>query len=118
MQQRAPAWLVGITYIPFGLYNGFVAIAMPFLLTGRGMPLDHVLALQFFILLPSFLSFLVTPLVDCGVSRRAWAMLCAALAGIALLSGVTMLDAVAHGATSLFVGVMLVGYLAAQMFSS
>jgi PAT family beta-lactamase induction signal transducer AmpG len=118
MERRAPAWLVGITYIPFGLYNGFVAIAMPFLLTARGVPLDHVLALQFFILLPSFLSFLVTPLVDCGISRRAWAMLCSGLAGAALLSGVLMLDTVARGTTALFVSVMLLGYLAAQMFSS
>src|ERR1700761_801615 len=118
MQRRAPAWLVGLTYIPFGLYNGFVAIAMPFLLTARGVPLDHVLALQFFILLPSFLSFLVTPLVDCGISRRAWAMVCAGLAGAALLGGGLMLDTVARGFTLLFVGVMLFGYLAAQMFSS
>lgn len=118
MQQRAPAWLVGITYIPFGLYNGFVAIAMPFLLTARGVPLDRVLALQFLILLPSFLSFLVTPLVDCGISRRAWAMLCAGLAGAALWSGVLMLDTVARGASILFVSVMLFGYLVAQMFSS
>jgi hypothetical protein len=118
MSGHAPAWLVGITYIPFGLYNGFVAVAMPFLLTSRGVPLDRVLALQFLILLPSFLSFLVTPLVDAGISRRTWAIGCAAVAGISLAGGVLLLDSIAKGASTAFVVVMLTGYLAAQVFSS
>jgi hypothetical protein len=118
MGRHAPPWLVGIAYIPFGLYNGFVAIAMPFVLTARGVPLDRVLALQFLILLPSFLSFLITPLVDCGISRRAWAMLCAAASGAALLAGILLLDAVVAGATTAFVTSMFLGYLAAQMYSS
>ncbi len=118
MRRRAPAWLVGITYIPFGLYNGFVAIALPFLLTARGVPLDRVLGLQFMILLPSFLSFLITPLVDCGMSRRAWAIVCAAVAGACLTFGVLLIPRASAGADALFVADLLLGYLAAQMFSS
>lgn len=117
-RRSAPAWLAGLAYAPFGLYNGFVAIALPFLLTGRGLPLDRVLAIQFLVLLPSFLSFLITPLVDCGISRRAWAMVCAGVSGAALLGGVLLLDRAAGGETALFTAVMLVGYLTAQMFSS
>lgn len=118
MQRHAPAWLVGITYAPFGLYNGFIAIAMPFLLTARGVPLDRVLGLQFTVLLPSFLSFLITPLVDCGISRRGWALLCAAGAGLSLWGGVVLLPEAAHASAPLLAGVLLLGYLSAQMFSS
>ena len=118
MQRHAPASLVGIAYIPFGLYNGFIAIAMPFLLTARGVPLDRVLGLQFTILLPSFLSFLITPLVDCGISRRAWAILCAAISGLCLWGGVLLLPQAAQPNAPLLAGVLLAGYLSAQMFSS
>jgi hypothetical protein len=39
---RSPAWLVGITYLPFGLYSGFIIVSLRRLLTARGLAVDHI----------------------------------------------------------------------------
>ena len=118
MRQRAPAWLVGIAFLPFGLFSGFYMVAMPFLLTARGLPLDRVAAITLLVLLPSFSSFLLTPVVDCGLPRRTWALLWAAVAAGCVAGGVLQLDRAASGHTAAFSAFLVTGMLAAQLYSS
>lgn len=103
--------------------NGFVAVALATLLTGRGVSNAREAAMTALILTPSYLSFLLTPLVDCGISRRAWAMLLAVGGALCLGTGVLLTPAASvgggHGAgANLLIGVLLLGYLCTQMYSS
>lgn len=115
---RAPAWLVGITYLPFGLFSGFYMVAMPRLLGARGLPLYAIGAIVAAIQIPTFCSFLLTPLVDCGFSRRTWALLLAAISALCLAGGVLTLDRAASGTTMLFTLLLVTGTLTVQMYSS
>jgi len=116
--RRSPAWLVGVTYLPFGLYSGFIIISLQLLLTARGLAVDHIAILQLVALLPSYTSFLLTPLADCGLPRRTWAILFAAIAAACLATGSLLMDkAVAGNATPLAL-TLLIGAFAAQLYSS
>ncbi len=112
--------MVGVAYLPFGLFNGFVAAALPLLLTQRGLALDRVASITFVVLLPSFLSFLLTPLVDCGLPRRVWAWVLACVAAVCLACAVLGLDAAVaspHG-RALLTAALTLGYLSVQMYGS
>ncbi|MEO7030246.1 MAG: hypothetical protein ABI147_12680 [Acidobacteriaceae bacterium] len=118
MGRRSPAWLVGITYLPFGLYSGFLIYALQFLLTARGLSVDHIALLQLVTLLPSYTSFLLTPMMDCGLERRTWAFIWAAVAAISLGGGSLLMDRAAAGDATPMALVLLVGAFAAQIYSS
>lgn len=118
MSKRAPAWLIGIAYLPFGFFTGFFMVAMPFLLTARGMPLDRVGAITVIVLIPTYTSFLLTPLADCGLPRRTWAFLLAAIAALCAAAAVPLLNRAAAGETAGFTALITVGLLAAQMYCS
>ena len=40
--KRAPAWMFGITSIPFGVAAGFAQITMPFLLRKAGLSVESI----------------------------------------------------------------------------
>ncbi len=103
--------------------NGFVAVALATLLTGHGVSNAREATITAIILTPSYLSFLLTPLVDCGMSRRTWAMLLALAGAICLGSGVLLTPAASanggHGpGANLLIVLLLLGYLCTQMYSS
>jgi hypothetical protein len=116
--KRSPAWLVGITYLPYGLYSGFVIISLQLILTSRGLSVDHIALLQLVAFLPSYTSFLLTPLADCGMPRRVWAMLFAVIAALSLAGGSLLLDLAAAGNATPLALMLLVGAFAAQLYSS
>jgi PAT family beta-lactamase induction signal transducer AmpG len=118
MTRRSSAWLVGITYLPFGLYSGFIIVSLQLLLTARGLAVDHIALLQLVALLPSYTSFLLTPLADCGLPRRTWAFLFAAIAALCLGGGSLLMDAAVAGHGTPLALTLLVGAFAAQMYSS
>lgn len=103
--------------------NGFVAVALATLLTASGVSNAREASMTALILTPSYLSFLLTPLVDCGMSRRMWAMLLAVCGALFLGAGVLLTPAAgAHGGhgsgATLLIVVLLLGYLCTQMYSS
>lgn len=60
---------------PFGLVVGFTITALPFLLTRQGIPLDRVASTSALVMSPTFWGFLVCPVLDTGLSRRAYCWL-------------------------------------------
>jgi PAT family beta-lactamase induction signal transducer AmpG len=118
MQRRSPAWLVGITYLPFGLYLGFITVSLQVLLTARGLAVDHIALLQLISLIPSYSSFALTPLADCGLSRRTWAILFNTIAALCLASGSLLMDKAVAGNAAPLAITLLVGMFAAQLYSS
>ena len=118
-----PPWLAGVLYSASGSMNGFVSVALATLLTARGVSNAREAEMVFVILTPSYLSFLLTPLVDCGVSRRVWAMALALAGAVCLAGSVLLVGAAAanggHGMGSILLMVTLfLGYLATQLYSS
>ncbi len=118
-----PTWMVGVLYSAGGAMNGFVAVSLAVLLSSRGVSIAREAEMVGLILTASYISFLLTPLVDCGLSRRVWAMLLAVLCALGLLSGVRMVDGAAaqggHGAGATAMVLTLFGaYLCSQMYTS
>ena len=116
-----PPWIFGILY--GGTFNGFAAVSLSQLLPDRGVPLERVAEIVALILTASYVSFLLTPLVDCGLPRRVWAGLLACTAALCLGISVPMLNAASKnhgsgaGATSLML-ILFFGYLCNQIYTS
>jgi len=122
-RKHFPTWLVGVLYSASGALNGFVAVALAALLTAHGVSNARESEIAFVILVPSYLSFLLTPLVDCGIPRRVWAMLLAAVAATCLGISVLLVGAASshggHGTgANLLMAVLFLGYLSSQIYSS
>ncbi len=120
-KKYAPPWVFGILY--GGTYNGFATVSLSQLLPDRGVSLERESEIVVAILTASYISFLLTPLVDCGLPRRVWAGILACMAALCLAISVPMLNAAAHngGHGSGSVALMLVlffGYLCNQIYTS
>lgn len=116
-----PAWVTGILY--GGTYNGFASVSLSQLMPEHGVTLGRTADMIALILTASYVSFLITPLVDCGLPRRVWAGLLAITAAVCLCISVPMLGAAAqnggHGPhANLFLFVVFFGYLCNQMYTS
>lgn len=120
-RRHTPPWVFGVLY--GGTFNGFVAVALSQLLPQRGVSMQRESEIVALILTASYVSFLLTPVVDCGLPRRTWAMLLAGLAAVCLCISVPMLQAATvrggHGTgTVTLMLVLFTGYLCNQMYTS
>ena len=100
------SWIIGMAMFPFGLVAGFTVTALPFLLTHLGVPLYKVATVSSVVMMPTFLGFLLQPLMDTGMTRRAYAWLTAVISAICVAAALLVLS-VAHleiTAALLFVG--------------
>ncbi|GGA78728.1 hypothetical protein GCM10011507_32460 [Edaphobacter acidisoli] len=90
-----PAWIVGLAVFPFGLVVGFTITALPFLLTNLGIPLYKVASVSAVVMSPTFWGFLLQPVMDTGLTRRAYCWLTATV-GAVCVAGALMLLTPAH----------------------
>ncbi len=98
---KMPApWIVGVALSPFGLVVGFTITALPFLLTHLGVSLDKVAAVSATVMTPTFWGFLLQPMMDTGLSRRAYAWITAATAAICVVAALFLLSPTHLGATT------------------
>src|SRR5215469_7316881 len=109
-----PEWIVGLALFPFGLVVGFTITALPFLLTNLGIPLYQVASVSAVVMSPTFWGFLLQPVMDTGLTRRAYCWLTAVVAAVCLGCGLVMLKPAHLGqATAL----LTVAELAMVLFS-
>lgn len=94
---------------------GFAITSLPFLLTRQGISLDRVASTSALVLSPTFWGFLLCPVLDTGLTRRAYCWLMAAVgaACIALALGV-----LAPARLGVAAGLLLVGELAMVMYGN
>ena len=111
----APAWLIGMATLPFGLVAGFTVTALPFLLTKVGISVDRVAGVSAVVMSPTFWAFLVTPIVDAGLTRRTWAVLMALLSACCVGTALWNLSPVK---LELFTVLLLAGELAIVLYGS
>ena len=68
-----PDFVIGMGTLTFGFVVGFSMTAMPFLLSKAGVSVDQIAAVSATAMSPTFFSFLLTPIVDVGFTRRFYA---------------------------------------------
>lgn len=109
-----PPWIFGLTNIPYGVSGTYVGIAVPFLLRKAGLPLETIGAVVAISFLPNAYQLFWAPVVDLGIRRRSWLILCATLGAVCLAA--TMFIDVRHHLveyeTVLVAGTALVGLVA------
>jgi len=109
-----PSWIVGMAVFPFGLVAGFTITALPFLLTHLGVPLYKVATVSSVVMMPTFLGFLLQPLMDTGITRRAYAWLTAMISAACLVAALFVLS-VAH--LEITTALLFVGELSIVLYS-
>jgi MFS transporter, PAT family, beta-lactamase induction signal transducer AmpG len=108
------AWIVGMAVFPFGLVVGFTITALPFLLTHLGVSLDKVAAVSATVMTPTFWGFLLQPLMDTGLTRRAYAWITATSAAICLAAALFVLSPTHLGPVT---ALLLLGELSIVLYS-
>lgn len=85
-----PVWLLGMANAPLGVAGGLALLTVPQLLSARHVPEMSIAGITSLGLLASTCAFLLGPLLDVWLSRRAYAalatLICAASAATALLN--------------------------------
>lgn len=106
---------MGLALFPFGLVVGFTITALPFLLTRQGIPLDRVASTSAVVMSPTFWGWLVCPVLDTGLTRRAycWLTACIGAGCIALALGV-----LSAGRLEVAAALLLLAELAMVMFGN
>lgn len=100
---------------PFGLVIGFTVTALPFLLTRQGISLDRVASTSAVIMSPTFWGFLLCPVLDTGLTRRAYCWLTAAVAAVCITLALGVLS---PSRLAVSAGLLLVGELAMVMYGN
>jgi PAT family beta-lactamase induction signal transducer AmpG len=103
-----PIWLMGFSNATFGFYGGFAVVTLPSMLATQGLSGGRIAAITSFTLAPSFLVFLIAPMLDVRLSRRTYALLFSFLAAFAVL-----LTVIYRSNLSLVVWVTFFGYFSA-----
>jgi PAT family beta-lactamase induction signal transducer AmpG len=79
--RRPPAWLFGITSMPYGCFNGVIAVALPYLLRKNGLSVDRIASIGALVQLPAIWYFLWAPVVDLKFRRRTWVVSLSVVSG-------------------------------------
>lgn len=79
-----PPWVFGITNIPFGVAGNFTGIAVPFILRKAGLPMEQIAIVGALAMLPAAYQLFWAPVLDLGIRRRSWLILCATLGSLLL----------------------------------
>lgn len=109
-----PAWIIGMAVFPFGLVAGFTITALPFLLVNLGVPLYKVATVSATVMSPTFWGFLLQPVMDTGLTRRAYCWLTATGAAIFLAVALLLLSPAHLGAATVL---LLLAELLTVLFS-
>ena len=80
---RTPApWLFAIAALPYGAFNGVIALALPYLLRSDRVTLPQIASALAVIQSPAIWYFLWAPIVDLRFRKRTWVLLLAVASAI------------------------------------
>ena len=74
--------------LPTGVYTGFIATAMPFLLRREGVAVDRIASISSVVLMPMVWVVFFAPLIDIGFRRKTWLVICALASALCLAAAV------------------------------
>lgn len=75
-------WVFGLAAMPYGAFNGLVAVALPYLLRRHGISVERIASIGAVVASPSIWYFLWAPVVDVKFRRRTWVVLLSVVSGI------------------------------------
>jgi PAT family beta-lactamase induction signal transducer AmpG len=104
---------MGLSNATIGLAGGFIVLPLPQMLAAQGVPEIKIAATSAACLSPGFWVFLLGPLLDIRFTRRWYATVFAALAGIGLTTAVLM-----RGHLLTLEVLLMVGYAASVLSSN
>ena len=87
-----PAWLLGLTNLPLGVTGGLTLLTLPQLLSSRHVPEPRIAALTTLALVPSFIVFLLGPVVDVKFRRRTYAAFATIVSAVATYAALLLSD--------------------------
>lgn len=118
MQTRRPlppAWVMGMGFFPLGASGSVSLINVPQLLAANHVPEHQIAASTAVILVPPFISFIASPLLDWRYSRRAYAISFAVVAAIAQFAALAFIGNLALVTTLLFVSLFAISMVVAAV---
>ncbi len=90
MERRSPRpWLFGIASAPYGCFSGLVTVALPYVLSQRGISLERVATIGALVQSPTIWYFLWAPIVDIGWRRRTWVLVLSVLSATCAAIGIS-----------------------------
>jgi PAT family beta-lactamase induction signal transducer AmpG len=87
-----PAWILGLTNLPLGVTGGLTLLTLPQLLASRHVPEPRIAALTTLALVPSFIVFLLGPVVDVKFRRRTYAAFATIVSAVATYAALLISD--------------------------
>lgn len=108
---RLPPALMGLANLPFGLWGGLTLVTVPQLLAARHVPEPVIASITAAAMIPTFSGFLIAPILDVGLGRRAYAR----LFGLLTAAFAWLVLAQADRTATLAV-LMIAGWVAANLF--
>jgi MFS family permease len=78
-------WVFMVLIVPFGVIGGFLGVAIGFLLSKAGVPVDKTAALIALGILPHTWKFAWAPIADTTLSRKSWWWIAGTLSSIGIV---------------------------------
>jgi len=104
-----PVWVMGLGFLPLGASGSLTLITLPTLLAANHVPEAQIASVTGISLIPTFLSFLLGPLLDWRFSRRFYAILFAVLGGATEYIGLLYLRDLPVLTAMMFVSALCIG---------
>src|SRR5512140_1650849 len=83
-QTRTPPVVFMFLIIPFGVMGGYVGVALAYLFSKQGIPVERVAALVAVGVIPHTWKFAWAPLVDSVLTRKTWYVLASVLSAVGI----------------------------------
>jgi PAT family beta-lactamase induction signal transducer AmpG len=74
-------WLFGVASVPYGAFNGLVAVALPYVLRRHGVSVERIASIGAVVQSPTIWYFLWAPAVDMKFRRRTWVIVLSVVSG-------------------------------------
>ncbi len=103
-----PTWLMGLGFFPLGASGSVTLITVPQLLAANHVPEQQIAASTAIVLIPGFVSFVVSPLLDWRYSRRAYSIVFAVLGAIGQFMALAFIHSLALVTACLFVSMFAI----------
>ena len=115
MRRSPPPWLFAIASLPYGVFNGLIALALPYLMRRHGVSVERIASIVAIVQAPAIWYFLWAPLVDLRFRRRTWVLLLSVASGVCIAVALDLGFTGSLGAVTL---VLLIGSVINQPISS
>lgn len=113
MRRHLPPWAMGLAIAPLGFYYGFIAQAMPILLSAHHVSVGEISRISAIAFSPTFWAFVLCPILDVRFSKRAYALVFASFAAVCLGTSTLLVWDLAA-----FTAVLTIGCASAVLFAA